>query len=190
MTTALSQGSDEGPFATDVLQLPTTTLAGTGPHNRTRLLLRPRHDGGCTWDGDVWIVSGLSAGTAGCTRTIIAADMQRIASGMFQPLGLKIVDDTIYLTCRDQLVILRDLNGDRETDYYECFNNDHQVTEHFHEFAMGLQRDTAGNFYYAKSARHALKALVPHHGTLLKVSPDGTRTEFWPMDFVRAKESA
>ncbi len=51
------------------------------------------------------------------------------------------------------------------------------MTEHFHEFAMGLQRDEQGNFYYAKSARHALKAIVPHHGTLLKVSPDGERTE-------------
>ena len=64
------------------------------------------------------------------------------------------------------------LNGDEEIDFYENFNNDHQVTEHFHEFAMGLQRDAAGNFYYAKSARHALPAVVPHHGTLLRVSPD------------------
>ena len=65
-------------------------------------------------------------------------------------------------------------NGDGETDFYECFNSDHQVTEHFHEFAMGLQTDADGNFYYAKAARHGLPALVPHHGTLLKVSKDGT----------------
>ena len=96
---------------------------------------------------------------------------------LFQPLGVKIVDGEIYVTCRDQIVILRDLNGDGETDFYENFNNDHQVTEHFHEFAMGLQRDDEGNFYYAKSARHALKAIVPHHGTLLRVSPDGSRTD-------------
>jgi hypothetical protein len=51
------------------------------------------------------------------------------------------------------------------------------VTEHFHEFAMDLQTDAEGNFYYAKAARHGLPALVPHHGTLLKVSEDGTRTE-------------
>ena len=51
------------------------------------------------------------------------------------------------------------------------------MTEHFHEFAMGLQTDAEGNFYYAKSGRHALPALVPHHGTLLKVSRDGARTD-------------
>jgi hypothetical protein len=41
---------------------------------------------------------------------------------------------------------------------------------------MGLQTDTDGNFYYAKAARHALKAVVPYHGTLLKVSKDGSKT--------------
>jgi hypothetical protein len=74
-------------------------------------------------------------------------------------------------------VILHDLNGDEEIDWYECFNNDHQVTDHFHEFAMGLQSDTEGNLLYAKSARHALPALVPQHGTLLRVSKDGQHTE-------------
>lgn len=73
--------------------------------------------------------------------------------------------------------MLHDRNGDEEVDFYECFNNDQQVTEHFHEFAMGLQVDDEGNFYYAKSARHAKTALVPHHGTLLKVSKDGEKTE-------------
>src|SRR2546422_8347969 len=82
-----------------------------------------------------------------------------------------------YVTCRDQIALLRDLNGDGEIDFYENFNNDNQVTEHFHEFAMGLQTDREGNFYYAKSARHALPALVPHHGTLLKVSKDGSKTQ-------------
>jgi hypothetical protein len=40
-----------------------------------------------------------------------------------------------------------------------------------------LQTDADGNFYYAKSARHALPAIVPHHGTLLRVSKDGSRTD-------------
>ena len=124
----------------------------------------------CTWDGDVWIVQGIDQDQGELV-------WQRIASGMFQPLGLKIVDEQIYVTCRDQLVILRDLNDDGETDFYECFNNDHQVTEHFHEFAMGLQVDDDGNFYYAKSARHAKRAVVPHHGTLLRISPDGRKTD-------------
>ena len=109
--------------------------------------------------------------------------MRRIASGLFQPLGVKIVAGQIYVGCRDQIVCLRDLNGDGETDFYENFNSDHQVTEHFHEFAMDLQTDSLGNFYYAKAARHGLPALVPHHGTLLRVSKDGMRTDILATGF-------
>jgi len=129
-----------------------------------------------TWNGDVWLVSGID-GDLGELR------WRRIASGMFQPLGLKIVADTIYVTCRDQIARLHDLNGDGEIDFYENFNNDAQVTEHFHEFAMDLQTDREGNFYYAKAGRHALPAIVPHHGTLLKVSADGSRTEILATGF-------
>jgi cytochrome c5 len=166
-------GRDEGPFAVDELMAPPD--AANPWHTWMRFggfdfFKDGQRAAICTWNGDVWVVSGV----AGDLAQLI---WKRIASGLFQPLGLKIVDDTIYVACRDQIARLRDLNGDGEIDFIENFNNDHQVTEHFHEFAMGLQTDRDGNFYYAKSARHALPALVPHHGTLLKVSQDGTRTE-------------
>src|SRR5262249_11385165 len=37
--------------------------------------------------------------------------------------------------------------------------------------------------YYAKAARHGLPAVVPHHGTLLKVLADGSRTEILATGF-------
>ena len=123
----------------------------------------------CTTDGDVWMITGLieNKGTL---------SWQRIGAGLFQPLGIKVLGEEIYVICRDQLVRLRDFNEDHETDFYESFNHDHQVTDHFHEFAMGLQADKQGNLYYAKSGRHAREALIPQHGTLLKVSKDGSKT--------------
>lgn len=124
-----------------------------------------------TWNGDVWRVNGLMDPAPATLR------WKRVVSGLFQPLGVKFRRDELFVTCRDQLVRLRDLNGDGETDFIESFNHDQQVTEHFHEFAMGLQTDADGNFYYAKSARHALPALVPHHGTLLRISADGSHTD-------------
>ena len=123
-----------------------------------------------TWSGDVWVVEGIT-GDLGMLR------WRRIATGLFQPLGIRIVDEQIYVCCRDAIVRLHDLNDDGLIDFYEAFNNDHQVTEHFHEFAMDLQTDAEGNFYYAKSARHAKTPLVPHHGTLIKVSADGSQSE-------------
>lgn len=188
LITIPQRGGDGGPFAVDVLTPPDNNpwLAQV---RLTGLDFFPDGDRAvlCAWDGDVWLVTGLSqldrAEAGAGVQPQPTLNWQRIASGLFQPLGIKIVDERIFVTCRDQLVILRDRNGDGETDFYECFNNDHQVTEHFHEFAMGLQVDQAGNFYYAKSARHALPALVPHHGTLLRVSPDGERTDILAVGF-------
>ncbi len=162
-------GKDDQAFAVDVLTRPATNPWLC----RVRLTgfdFYPDGDrmAACTWDGDVWLITGLKSKELA---------WRRIASGLFQPLGLKIVDGKLYASCRDQIAILHDLNGDAEIDFIQNFNNDHQVTEHFHEFAMGLQTDAAGNFYYAKSARHALKAIVPHHGTLLRVSKDGLKTD-------------
>ena len=129
------------------------------------------------WNGDVWRVDGLMAPAPAPLR------WRRIATGLFQPLGVKFRGDDLFVTCRDQLARLRDINGDGEIDFIECFNDDAQVTEHFHEFAMGLQTDAAGNFYYAKSGRHALDSVVPHHGTLLRVSADGARTDILATGF-------
>ncbi len=170
-------GRDAGPFAVDLLPVPQSNpwlcqlrLSGFD------FLEGGRRAAVCTWDGDVWLVDGVDRPEKGLT-------WRRIASGLFQPLGLKVVKGSIYVCCRDQIVVLRDLNGDGETDFYENFNNDHQVTEHFHEFAMDLQTDADGSFYYAKAARHGLPAVVPHHGTLLKVSKDGSRTEILATGF-------
>ena len=170
ITTRVAPGASSGAFTIDTLTLPDDNPW----HAWMRTTGFDFYPGGqsaavCTWNGDVWRVDGVDG--TGELR------WRRIATGLFQPLGVKFRDGELFVCCRDQIVRLRDLNGDGETDFLECFNNDHQVTEHFHEFAMGLQTDAAGNFYYAKSARHALPALVPHHGTLLRVSADGSRTD-------------
>lgn len=182
LTTTPVFGDVAGPFAVDVLTHPENN-PWLAQMRFTGLDFLPDGDRAavCAWDGDVWMISGLSqlADThqPSLENTGAKLTWQRIASGLFQPLGLKYVDGKIFVTCRDQIAILHDRNGDGETDFYENFNNDHQVTDHFHEFAMGLQTDDDGNFYYARSARHALTALVPHHGTLLRVSPDGKKTD-------------
>jgi glucose/arabinose dehydrogenase len=177
VTTQIEKAEDDAAYVADTLTVPFKNpfnswmrLSGFDfyPDGKTAIV--------CTWQGDVWKVDGVHQDDGALVWT-------RIASGLFQPLGVKIVDDRIYIGCRDQIVRLNDLNGDGETDFYESFNNDHQVTEHFHEFAMGLQADKQGNFYYAKSARHAKTALVPHHGTLLKVSKDGSSTEILATGF-------
>lgn len=177
LRTNASIGPNNGPFAVDDLTLPFDNpwfcqMRLTGfdffPDGRRAAV--------CTWDGDVWLVDGVDDPSGGLA-------WRRIASGLFQPLGLKLHNGKIYVTCRDQIAILHDRNQDGEIDVYENFNSDHQVTEHFHEFAMDLQTDAEGNFYYAKAARHGKTALVPQHGTLLRVSKDGSQTDILATGF-------
>lgn len=129
----------------------------------------------CTWDGDVWIVDGLAGSGSGGGDELT---WTRFATGLFQPLGLAIRDDAIYVLGRDQITRLHDLNADGEADWYEAFNHDAQVTEHFHEFAMDLQISPKdGDFYYMKGACHAKAATVPQQGTLMRVAADGGKSE-------------
>lgn len=177
LTTQLNTGTDNGPFAVD-----TFTAPDKNPWSaQLRFTGLDFHDGGkelvaCTWDGDVWKMTGLERADGNLSWT-------RIATGLFQPLGLKIVNGLVHVGCRDQIVRLRDTNNDGLTDTYECLNSDHLVTESFHEFAMGLQTDADGNFYYTKSARHGQTAVVPHHGTLLRVAKDGSKTDILATGF-------
>ncbi|MDN5216823.1 c-type cytochrome [Fulvivirgaceae bacterium BMA12] len=171
LTTSINPGKTGGPFEVDFLTSPTTNKWNSRLRMSGIDFFADKNKAVvCCTEGDVWIIEGLTDGKG-------ELSWRRIASGLFQPLGVKVVDERIYVTCRDQLVRLNDLNGDGETDFYESFNNDHQVTDHFHEFAMGLQTDKEGNFYYAKGARHAREGLVPQHGTLIKVSKDGSTSE-------------
>jgi putative heme-binding domain-containing protein len=178
LETRAERGRDDEPVAVDALSPPAVNpwqaqlrfsgLDFTGPDAAMAIL--------ATWDGDVWSVTGIESPAGTLT-------WRRIASGLFQPLGLRVVDGVIHVGCRDRIVRLVDLDGDGQTDRYDTFNDDHQVTEHFHEFAMGLETDAAGNFYYAKSARHALPAVVPQHGTLLRVARDGSATDILATGF-------
>jgi hypothetical protein len=128
-----------------------------------------------TWSGDVWIGKGIDA-------KLENIEWKRYATGLFHALGLKIVDDTIYVLGRDQITRLHDLNNDGEADYYENFNNDVQVTPGFHEFTFGLETDPQGNFYFAKGGPvnpggRGWGPLSDHNGCIFKVSKDGSKFE-------------
>ena len=129
----------------------------------------------CTFHGDVFIVSGLDAALQQVT-------WRRFATGLYHPLGLKIVNGEIYVSGRDGITRLRDLDGDGEADSYEVFNWDVKVTKSFHEFVFDLQTDPAGNFYFAKAGPvknggRGFDRITEHHGCLFRVPPDGSKLE-------------
>lgn len=120
----------------------------------------------CTFEGEVWVVSGLDL------RLDRPLSWRRYASGLFEPLGLKVVDDVVYVLGRDQITRLGDLNHDGEADFYECFFNSNIVYKDYHDFSFDLQTDRAGNFYYVKGANRVPHNL-PLHGCMFKIAKDG-----------------
>ena len=125
-----------------------------------------------TWNGDVWIVSGINESLSNLT-------WKRFATGLHQPMGLKVIKNQIYATCRDQITRLTDLNGDGEADFYENFNNDCPLTTNFHEFDFDLQTDKEGNLYYAKGSSIWAGEQRPHafSGAVVKLPPYGSKSE-------------
>jgi hypothetical protein len=134
-----------------------------------------------TFHGDVFIASGID-------DKLEKVTWRRFASGLYHALGLKVVNGEIYVTCRDGVWKLRDTNGDGECDTYEAFNFDLMVTKSFHEFTFDLQTDPAGNFYVIKAGPvrkggRGFDEICDHHGALLKISPDGKKSELFASGF-------
>jgi len=112
----------------------------------------------CTIHGEVWRVTGID-------NELRHLKWKRFATGLFQPLGLKIRDGEVFVLGRDQITRLRDENGDGEADFYENFFNGIQTSSNGHDYVTSLEKDSFGNFYY-----------VDPRGAH-KVSRDGSRME-------------
>ncbi len=125
----------------------------------------------CTWNGDVWIVSGID-------EKLEKLSWRRFATGMYEPLGLKIRDGKIYVLGRDQITRLHDLNGDGEADFYENFNNDGVCSPQYHHFKMDLDCDPAGNFYYASAGAWNTAEDFASHNCIARVSADGSKIDY------------
>ena len=120
-----------------------------------------------TYTGDVWMANGIDS-------SLKNIKWQRIATGLYEPMGLKVVRNEIYVTCRNGIIRLNDLNNDGETDFYEMFHADHDVSGFFHAFNFGLETDSKGNFYYTKPGEY-IDNKDP--GNLIKVSSNGEKWE-------------
>ncbi|MCU0866445.1 MAG: hypothetical protein MUC36_21895 [Planctomycetes bacterium] len=169
------RGADDGPFAVDTITIPLENRFESRMRTAAFDFFRDGRAAVSTWNGDVWIVSGID-------DDLDRLEWKRFATGLFDPLGLRIVDDVLYVHGRDGLTKLHDTDGNGEADHYECFNNQVYITPAFHEFAFDLQTDAAGNFYFSKGAPvnpggRGFMKIVPHHGAILKVSKDGSSIE-------------
>ena len=159
-------GKSDGPFAVDTITIPyqnryNALMFVSGfdflPNGRAVV---------CTAHGDVWLVEGID-------EDLDELLWKRIATGLYQPLGLKVVARDAYVMCRDRIIRFefpgyQHLDGMREVTFHHTFNEDLVVTGQNHAYAMSLETDPDGNFYFIKSG-----GTPPHGGTMLKVDAAG-----------------
>ena len=125
----------------------------------------------CTCHGDVWLVS--------TDESLKKVTWQRFATGLYQPLGLKVVDGKIIVHERGQLTRLHDLNGDGEADFFENFCDQWHTGAGEHSYDSCLETDPQGNFYFFKTG----DGETPTGGCLLKATKDGRRVEIMSTGF-------
>ncbi|MFV2070223.1 MAG: DUF6797 domain-containing protein, partial [Pirellulales bacterium] len=154
-----SRAHDDAAYVIDTITIPFDNpykalmfLSGFDFFSDGRLAISTVH-------GDVWIVDGVD-------RLLQNVNWKRFATGLHQPLGLRVVDDIVYVVGRDQITKLLDRDNNGEADYYENFNNDGITSTQKHDYVAGLETDSQGNFYYVRT-----------NTGLIRVSADGKKHE-------------
>jgi cytochrome c len=76
-----------------------------------------------------------------------SATVAKFATGLVEAIGVKVVNDSIYILEKDQLTLLLDHDNDGRADEYRAVSYDWTKSVNSKEYAMGLPFD--GTWFYA-----------------------------------------
>jgi glucose/arabinose dehydrogenase/cytochrome c2 len=129
----------------------------------------PGEAAGVTFDGDVWLISGLKGDLQNIT-------WKRFASGLHEPMSIVARNGELFVFDRSGLWRLVDSNGDRECDRYEMFCNLFAQTAETREFPNSMKLGPEGAFYLSKGGQEGTTR-GKHNGTVIRVAADGKSME-------------
>jgi len=121
-----------------------------------------------TYDGDVWIVSGLE------DETLQHAVWRRFASGLNEPLSIALVGNSLQVYTRNGLVRLHDRAGTGEADWYENFSDVWTQSSSSRAFPLDMAVASDGTAFLSQGG---IGLGTPFAGGIARVSPDGTQVE-------------
>lgn len=116
-----------------------------------------------TLPGDVWVVSGIN-------DKLDSITWQRFAAGLYEPLGMKVVNGVLTVITRGRIVKLHDYNKDGEADFYEAFFNEDEPSQGWHAYNFDLEVGEDGSYFYGRTGGFSQWS-VP--GGIVCVAPDG-----------------
>jgi mono/diheme cytochrome c family protein len=118
-----------------------------------------------TFDGDIWLVNGLSGG-------LNEVQWRRFTSGLHEPLSLVIRNDEIFVFDRNGIWKILDTDKNGEADRHEMFCNRFTQTAETREFASSMKLLPDGGFVIAKPGQTG-STVGRDSGKVLKISADG-----------------
>ncbi|MEQ8469766.1 MAG: DUF1080 domain-containing protein [Marinoscillum sp.] len=132
----------------------------------------------CTWDslGPVYLVENFRSSNPE------EITVKLIASGLAEPLGIKVVDGEIYVLQKQELTQLIDHDGDMVIDEYRTVADDWTVSANFHEFSFGLVYKDG--YFYGALATDILpggasaQPQPKDRGKIIKISKETGKVEF------------
>lgn len=128
---------------------------------------------GVTFDGDVWLISGLK-------ENLEKVTWRRFASGLHEPMSIVVRRSPkaaeIFVYDRNGIWKLVDSNGDGECDRYEMFCNLFAQTAETREFPNSMKLGPEGTLFISKGGQEGTTR-GKHNGTVIKVAADGRSFE-------------
>ena len=178
--TEVKKGSEEAAFAIDEITLP---LPNRWDRNVRIAAVDFFSDGRgavSTFEGDVWIIDGIDGDALTWTR---------FASGLYEPMSIKVVRDTLYTFGREGIIRLVDTDGNGEADWYQNYSDTVVQTGESREFPLSLAVRPEGGFFISKGAAlnagpptspavmPGFRSGGPHSGSVIAVYPGGEKIE-------------
>ncbi|TLD69442.1 c-type cytochrome [Phragmitibacter flavus] len=165
-TTATLAPSSDAAYVTDSIPLPNDNPW----HRKVRLadltfLDNNGNAAGVTFDGDIWLISGLKGDLKDVT-------WKRYTSGLHEPMSIVARDKDLFVFDRNGIWKILDQNGDGEADTHEMFCNLFTQTAETREFPNSMKLGPDGALYLAKGGQQGT-TIGKDNGSVLRIAPDG-----------------
>lgn len=130
-----------------------------------------------TYDGDVWLISGL-------TGNLDQVKWSRFASGLHEPMAIIARQDefskdgrkTLYVYDKNGIWRLLDEDKNGEVDFYQMFSNQFAQSAETRDYANSMKLAPDGSFVVSKGGQQETY-FGKHNGTIFRISKDGKYAE-------------
>lgn len=124
----------------------------------------------CTWPGDLYVVENVY-GASGSIR------YRKFASGLNEPLGVKVMGDAIFMVQKSELTRVRDTDQDGQADLFESICNDWGYSGNYHAFAFGPVIDRQGRMFAFLCGQRG-RWEIPYVGWAVEIFNEGRMEGF------------